>query len=250
MDLVLDFGNSFKKFALFKGNQLFAIESLHSEHQNIQAFTENLLKRIPSGKPDKIIISSVVNYPDSFDSFLTAKAKLLKLTHRTPLPVQLDYLSPATLGKDRIAVSAASHVLYPDKNVLAIVAGSCITYDFTDATGIYRGGAISPGMDMRFRSLNTFTAHLPLMKGKNEVGLTGKNTENSILSGVMTGMRAEIDGVIEQYTSIYEKLTVLLSGGNLNYFDKSLKNNIFAIPNLVLKGLKIILDFNENRKSI
>lgn len=249
MDLVLDFGNSYKKFALFDGDQIIALESVHTGYENIQTFTESFLQKIPSGKPDKTILASVVDYPESFDKYLISKSRFFKLNQNMPFPVQLDYNSPETLGKDRISVSSASHVLFPGHNVLAIVAGSCITYDFTDASGTYRGGAISPGVNMRFRSLNNFTAHLPLLKGKSKVELTGKDTEKSILSGVMIGIRTEIDGVIDQYRSIYENLTVLLSGGNLNYFDKSLKNNIFAIPNLVLKGLKIILDFNENRKS-
>jgi type III pantothenate kinase len=98
---------------------------------------------------------------------------------------------------------------------------------------------------MRFKALHTFTDHLPLIEGDKNGKLIGSSTEESIISGVLNGMTAEIEGIINKYADIYENLTVILSGGDLNCFDKNLKNNIFAFPNLVLTGLNIILDFNE-----
>jgi len=244
MDLVIDFGNTLMKFALFSGLQI--VKTGHTETNSgtdLIAFTKSFLKGYPNTQ--RAIISSVIDYPAKFDEYLSSGFIFLRFTHQTPLPVKLLYETPETLGKDRMAIASASAVLYPGRNILAIVSGSCITYDFTDSGSVYHGGAISPGLDMRFKALHTFTQHLPLMKGIEKVPLTGKTTGESIRSGVINGTRAEIEGIISRYRSVYENLTVLLSGGNLNYFDKYLKNNIFAVPNLVLKGLKIILDFNE-----
>ena len=170
------------------------------------------------------------------------------LTAGSSLPVTLDYDTPETLGADRVAgVVAASH-LYPAQNVLLIEAGTCITYDLVDAGRVYRGGSISPGMNMRFRALNTFTGKLPLIEASGEAALTGKTTAASIQSGVINGMIAEMEGIIMRYERIYENLTVVASGGYLDYFDKILKNNIFAVPNIVVKGLNIILEFNEAKQ--
>lgn len=245
MKLVLDFGNTLKKFALFEGNNLIKLESLSSGDQDLEDFTKDFLRKFSNVGVHSAILSAVINYPQKFDQYLSENFSFLKLHHRTPLPVGIDYDTPETLGKDRMAIASAAAVLFPGSNVLAIVVGSCITYDFVDNDGSYQGGAISPGMRLRFRALHNFTDQLPLLEGRKDADLSGKSTEDSILSGVVNGMRAEIEGIIERYAAIYENLTVLLSGGDMNYFDKSLKNNIFAIPNLVLTGLNIILDFNE-----
>ncbi len=245
MKLVLDFGNTLKKFALFDGNGLVKLESLSSGEEDLEEFTRDFLRNFSISKPRSVILSSVVNYPEGFDRYLASNFSLLKFNHHTPLPFKMGYQSPETLGRDRMAVAAAASTLFRGKNVLAIVAGSCLTYDFVDKDSVYHGGAISPGMQIRFKALHNFTDQLPLLEGRKVVDLIGTSTEESILSGVMNGMRAEIDATIGRYDAIYENLTVILSGGDLIYFDKSLKNNIFAIPNLVLTGLNIILDFNE-----
>ncbi|MDZ7742556.1 MAG: type III pantothenate kinase [Bacteroidota bacterium] len=245
MKLVLDFGNTLKKFALFEGNKLVKLEKLSSGEEDLEAFTRYFLRTFSISKPHSVILSSVVNYPESFDHYLSSNFSLLKFNQLTPLPYTMGYKSPETLGRDRMAVAAVASTLFRGKNVLAVVAGSCITYDFVDRDSVYHGGAISPGMQIRFRALHNFTDQLPLLEGRQNVDLIGTSTEESILSGVMNGIRAEVDATIDRYAGVYENLTVLLSGGDLNYFDKSLKNNIFAIPNLVLTGLNIILDFNE-----
>jgi type III pantothenate kinase len=162
-----------------------------------------------------------------------------------PLPVVIDYHTPDTLGTDRIAAVVAAHNLYPDKNILVVETGTCITYDFIDAEGIYRGGSISPGLGLRFSALHNFTDKLPLIEPVKDAILIGKSTESSIQSGVINGLIAEVQGIISMYENNYEDLTIILSGGNLDYFDKILKNNIFAVPNIVLTGLNIILDFND-----
>jgi type III pantothenate kinase len=125
--------------------------------------------------------------------------------------------------------------------------GSCITYDFLDAQGVYQGGAISPGLLMRFKAMHNFTAKLPLAEPLADVELIGRNTKTSLQSGVMHGVQAEIEGLISRYEANYKDLTVLIGGGDNKYFDKRFKVNIFAGSNLVLEGLNVIVDFNESQ---
>ncbi|MCF8234858.1 MAG: type III pantothenate kinase [Bacteroidales bacterium] len=246
MKLVIDFGNTLKKFALFEGNEIVKLRIVtEQEEQKLIDSANTLIKDFGSGMVKSAIISSVVNYPRGFEQFLRDRFKFIELDQNTAVPLNNLYQSKSTLGKDRLAAAVAAHQLFPDSNVLAVVAGTCITYDVVDHSGNYLGGAISPGLDMRFRALHTFTDQLPLLEGKAETGITGKTTADSIRSGVLKGSLAEVDGMIDKYREYYDNLTIILSGGNLDHFDKKLKNNIFAVPNLVLTGLNIILDFNE-----
>ncbi|MBU2651162.1 MAG: type III pantothenate kinase [Bacteroidetes bacterium] len=236
MDLIIDFGNTLTKIAIFKGNtEVFLLAVPNIEQEELK----QILNRFPVKRS---IISSVRNHPSWISHFLEKHSLHTELDENTHLPLQIGYSTPETLGKDRLAAAVAGHMLYPDNDVLVIMAGTCLTYDFVNKQGVYSGGAISPGMKMRFRALHEFTDKLPLCKTKDNIPLTGTTTHESIQSGVVNGMLAEINGIIDQYRKIYNNLTVVLSGGDLNYFDKKLKNNIFAVPNIVLRGLKNILD--------
>jgi len=236
--LVIDLGNSRAKVAVYTGNEqaeLIVIENPSPE----KIFAAGLEKYgITSA-----IISSV---SDDTDPYLARfpTCQWLVLDANTPLPIRNEYLTPETLGKDRLAAVAGAHLLFPDKDVLVIDAGTAITYDIIGSDGIYSGGSISPGLSMRFKALHTFTRHLPLLEPMEIDFLTGRNTSESILSGVINGLRTEIDGIIDQYRLSRPSLCVALTGGDTIYFEKILKNSIFAIPNLVLTGLKLILDYN------
>ena len=141
-------------------------------------------------------------------------------------------------------MAAASVFKFSDKNVLVIDAGSCITYDFIDNKGVYYGGAIAPGIEMRYKSLHTFTDKLPLLDVTYPKQLIGDSTEESIHSGIVNGVLIEIEGVIERYKEKNEELTVVLTGGDTNFLAKRLKNSIFANPNFLLEGLNNILNYN------
>jgi type III pantothenate kinase len=200
-----------------------------------------------SGYPEisACIIGSVRELPEDISKIFPSEVKLLILGPLTRLPISHNYKTFDTLGVDRIAGVVAVHSLYPGKNVLLIETGTCITYDFIDSRGVYHGGGISPGLHMRFSALHTFTDKLPLIEPVSDPALLGDSTETSILSGVINGLKAEVEGIISRYENNYENLTIILSGGNLDYFDKNLKNNIFAVPNIVLTGLNLILEFND-----
>ena len=72
---------------------------------------------------------------------------IFSIDAETPIPFKLNYKTPETLGIDRRAVIAYAWEQYPNKNILAIDAGTCITYDFIREDGTYLGGGISPGME-------------------------------------------------------------------------------------------------------
>jgi type III pantothenate kinase len=240
MNLVIDVGNTLVKTAIFdRGNII--------EHQVHENLTADIINDVIQGFPhiDACIIGSVRELPDNILGMFPPEIEVLLLKPETDLPISHRYKTLDTLGADRIAGVVAVHALYPGKNVLLIETGTCITYDLISADGIYQGGGISPGLHMRFMALHTFTHKLPLIEPVSNPALLGDSTETSILSGVVNGLKAEVEGIISLYESNYENLTIILSGGNLDYFDKNLKNNIFAVPNIVLTGLNIILEFND-----
>ena len=168
----------------------------------------------------------------------------MRLNHESELPFENGYATPTTLGVDRIALAAASVYKFSDKNVLVIDAGTCITYDFIDKKRVYYGGAIAPGIEMRYKSLYTFTDKLPLLDVTYPKQLIGDSTEESMHSGIVNGVLMEIEGAIERYKEKNEELTVVLTGGDTNFLAKRLKNSIFANPNFLLEGLNNILNYN------
>ncbi len=243
MKLVIDLGNTTQKLAVFSDDEIVFIKTA----ENISASVENIFSEYPISSA---IIASVIDNPVEIISIVKSRCPMFILEQDTPVPVTNNYLTPETLGSDRLAAAVMGHYLYPRKNVLVIDAGTCIKYDFVDSQGVYHGGAISPGQNMRLKALHTFTGKLPLIELSEQYRLTGKNTEQSILSGVVYGAVAEIDGIINQYKERYPDLKVLLSGGDSEYLVSKLKSKIFAVSNIVLSGLKIILDYNDNIKQI
>ena len=180
---------------------------------------------------------------------LTSTTDFVQLSATTPIPLKNNYETKETLGTDRLAAVMGSKSIVPNRNVLTINGGTCVTFDLLTDDGIYQGGAISPGLNMRFIALNTFTGKLPLITfDENFHDLIGTSTQESILSGVQNGLIAELEGVITQYNSRYKNLAVVVCGGDSNFFVSRLKNSIFAHnliwqPHLVLAGLNAILNY-------
>jgi type III pantothenate kinase len=164
------------------------------------------------------------------------------------LPIDVRYQTPETLGRDRIAVAVGANFLQPEKDILVIDAGTAITYEVVEASGIYLGGNISPGMTTRFHALNRYTKRLPLVKEREMVPLLGTSTETAILAGVVRGIVYEMDGYIDKLQKKYPGLYVFLTGGHAFYFEKRLKSTIFADKNVVLIGLNRILRYNVEKQ--
>jgi type III pantothenate kinase len=243
-NVIIDLGNTLFKVAVFEKNMLLSIRVFKNGSYNKMG---NYLKMLP--RYCYCILSSVVNYPDALQALLDEHFKTIILNPETAIPIGSYYKTPDTLGKDRIAAAVAAWHSFPGKNLLVIDAGTALTMDFVSADGNFIGGAISPGIDMRFKALHTFTGKLPLVKRKNIKYLTGATTEESISTGVINGITAEIDGIIDNYKLNYPDLTIIFGGGDSKFLHKRLKNSIFALPNPVINGLQIILNYNiENKK--
>lgn len=236
--LVIDLGNSRVKVAVYEQEDLTVVHTI--DHPSPEKIYQLGLHKLPFCAG---IISSVAENPVLY-TVLFPELKWVVLDHHTPLPIFNRYKTPETLGKDRLAAVTGACLLKPGEDLLVIDAGTAITYDFISKDRIYSGGSISPGMNMRFRALNTFTERLPLLGFRHVDFLAGHNTEESVLSGVINGIRAEMDGIIDEYRRLWPDVNVIMTGGDAKYFEKLLKNDIFAFPNLVVTGLKLILDFN------
>ena len=238
--LAIDIGNTRTKFGLFKERELLQSKELN----NADLAQNNLL--FSDYKPKWAIISSVNKQIEKTLELEKHYTNLIRLNHQTPLPINLLYQSPETLGKDRIASAVAAHKIFQNENVLAIDAGTCITYDLVNKQGDYLGGAITPGVQLRLKSMNDYTDALPLIHwdGEQKPKDIGTTTITSMLSGVINGCLGEMNGFIDAYERQYKKLIVVLTGGDANFFEKALKNGIFANPNLVLLGLNEILLYN------
>ncbi len=151
---------------------------------------------------------------------------------------------PETMGADRLAIAAAATFLFPHQNNMAIGLGTCITYNFISQQSEFMGGSISPGMEMRFQAMHQFTAKLPLIKAHWNVPLIGYDTVTNLSSGVVLGMAKEMDGIIDLYKERYGNFNALLTGGDTHLFQPYLKNEIFADPHLIFKGLYAISQNN------
>lgn len=243
MNLVVDIGNSSVKTAVFQNDRL--LEKLVFPKENFFKKISDFLHKYPSVSHS--IVSSVVNDISEEVKFLLVYSEVIVLENSTPLPFVNDYGTPETLGRDRVAVVAAACREYPGKNVLVVDAGTCVTYDFKNEMEEYKGGAISPGLNMRFKALNEFTSKLPLVSPGSSQALTGGSTEESIRIGVEKGLALEIDGFIDSYLAENKHLTVILTGGDAQFLSIRLKNGIFANSNFLLKGLNYILEFNKTQ---
>lgn len=242
MNLIIDIGNTRIKAALFNGTNLI-------EHKVYDTLNSILSDIAFISKAKRAIIGSVVAEHENFYKALNAIMPTLVFTTETKIPLNNQYKSASTLGSDRLAASVGAYYLYPNSNVLVVDAGTCIKYNFTNNKNEYLGGSISPGIQMKFKALETFTSKLPLIEANllfNE--LVGNTTQNSILSGVLNGSVAEIDGIIDTYQTQFYPLICVLTGGDSEYLAKRLKKPIFAHQNLVLKGLNDILNFNSEHK--
>jgi type III pantothenate kinase len=241
MNLIVDVGNTFVKFAVFNDEEL--VYKVSFELSELKKQYKMLKKEFPKLK--KAMISSVGSLSKDQIRVIDKDLKTLELNHKTKQPFKNLYKTPQTLGVDRIALVSASISQFPNNNVLIIDAGTCITYDFVTNKNEYLGGAISPGIRLRYHTLHNLTANLPLLEKCQPKTIIGNSTESSMHSGVIMGVVKEIDGVIDQYREKHQDLTVILTGGDANFLSNQLKNSIFANSNFLLEGLNFILDFNS-----
>ncbi len=237
--LCFDFGNTRKKAAIFQDAELEQVMVLPDDS------VETIQSLINQFQPTKSILSSVIDHNTAIEELLASKTKFHKLSHLTKVAFTTPVGKPETIGADRLALAAAAVHYYPDKNNLVIGLGTCVTYNFINKYHEFVGGAISPGMEMRLKALNYYTAKLPLIKADSNLPLIGYDTTTNILTGVVLGMAKEMDGFIEAYRERFRNFNVLLTGGDIVYLASHLKNKIFADPDLIFKGLYAISEVNN-----
>jgi len=239
MNLVIDIGNSFAKIALLENNKIIKILSYKSLKKDI--ITEILIK---NPNINGAIYSSVRTENADIIELLKNTMAFINFNHQTKIPIKNLYKTKETLGLDRLASVIGANQIFPSEDILVIDAGTAITFDFINAQKEYYGGCISPGLNMRFKALNTFTEKLPLLSSQVDYKIYGNSTETSIVSGVQNGIIFEIDEYINRYKTQNKNLKTILTGGDTNFFVGKLKNSIFAEPNLVFIGLHKILKYN------
>jgi len=234
-----DFGNTRLKCAVFINRELEELIILEND------LPETIQSMLQKHQPTKTILASVINHNAASEAILASQTQFHKLSYASKIPLTTPVGKPETIGADRIALCAAAVDLFPNQHNLVIGLGSCITYNFVNKFHEFLGGSISPGMQMRFRSMHEYTALLPLIEADNQFSLIGFDTKTNLLSGVILGMAKEIDGIIEAYSLKYSNFNVLLTGGDMGFFVPHLKNKIFADSYLIYKGLYAISEFNN-----
>lgn len=242
MLLTIDVGNTRIKAAVFEQNTIvelfvFTKDALINEINFI-------INKFP--KINKTIVASVGNVEKELLLSLKNKTEIHFVTHLDQFPFTNLYSTPATLGIDRMVLATGAVLQFPNQNRLVIDAGTCITYDFIDEKDNYLGGAISPGIRLRYESLHQQTAKLPLLTKKYPDNFIGNSTQESIHSGVINGVAVEIDGFINLYKTQYANFIIILTGGDSEFLAIRLKNTIFANSNFLLDSLNQTFQFNQN----
>ena len=240
MRLIVDIGNTFTKLGFFnESNNITDLTRLPNNNQQIYDY-------IMSNPVKKAIIANVGEGTNELESVLNKlKIPTIIFNNETPIPIKNLYATPETLGVDRLAAIVGAYSLYNNQNILIIDAGTALTIDFINKNAEYIGGNISPGIEMRFKALNYFTKRLPLVSKNDKFNIIGNSTESAIVSGVQQGMINEIEGYISLFSKEYNDLKIILTGGDSFFFEKNIKNTIFANPELVLIGLNHILQYND-----
>lgn len=241
LHVCIDWGNTRVKAAVFQNDEI--IKSFNFSEQEAIGGIESILTEF---RPHKSILSSVVYHPEALEELLQINTQYVRFTAESQLPIMNAYYSAETLGLDRVALVVGANCEFPDNNNLVISVGTAITYNFILSNGAFRGGNITPGVELRFKALHEHTDKLPLVSRDGDLVLLGYDTESNIRAGVIYGIAAEIDGMMSFYREQYGDVNVFLTGGDAPLFSDKLKNKALTDMQLLLKGLNIILKKNAS----
>lgn len=238
MNLVIDIGNTNTKFAVYDGRK--KISSTHI----IELDYNKLDKMLSQLTIERIIISSVNAIPPFISGLFSSSSQSVHiLSDKSLLPFKVEYKTPETLGTDRIAAVAGAFLNFPQAETLIIDAGSAITYEYLSGD-IYKGGSISPGLMMRFKALNKFTAKLPLVSPGATHTFPGLNTTDSIRAGVIMGITYEINEYIRTFKKEHKNCNIVLTGGDSEFLKEKVKAQFAYMPDIMTDGLNYILEYN------
>ena len=240
MNLCIDIGNSFIKYGVFDQDDLV-------KHGKVESLlVRDLKKLIAKYGITRAILSSTRKSLPRFCNYLDRTVSFVILDHKVKLPFENTYGTKKTLGKDRLAAIAGAQSLFPKKNCLVFDIGTCMTSDVINRSGVYLGGNISPGKDLRIRSMHEFTSALPMVKAKFTNPVIGKSTTSALQNGAIYGIVFEIEAFVRRIQREIGKINVILTGGDALKFGELIECKKFVIPNLVLTGLNAILKHNED----
>ena len=244
MILAVDIGNTRMKWALFEGDRMVAADVALRADDGSCDLTEVLAQRgIASGQVGCAMVCATGRL--ELEKLSLGADRVEVLNAKTPMPITLDYATPETLGPDRIAAACGAWKLCEGRGCVIVDAGTCITVDYLDGQGVFRGGAILPGVEMKFRALHTFTAKLPLFTDVDYLRepVTGRTTREAMEAGVLTATRYAVEGFVMHYRKSEPDTQVLLTGGDANWVwgEGRLKvSNCVWEPYLVMLGLNEI----------
>lgn len=238
MKLTLDIGNTNSKYAFFEGLVLAEQGTL----RGIGALEAFLQER--SSEFTYAMVCSVRFTEDEIKAFFSADKRVMYLSYKTPVPVEMGYATPETLGMDRLAAAIGAFEHFDRKAVMVIDIGTCITYDYVSDQGVFEGGIISPGVELRYKAMHDYTRNLPLLDDRSVGQLIGKSTREAMQSGVINGITGEIEYMISQFLLKTPDLKVIITGGGAKIFESKIKADIFVALEIVLVGLNRVLDYN------
>lgn len=254
MLLTIDIGNTNIFLGVFEGDGLLkdwrirTVEGKTSDEYGI--IIKKLLSEdsIDFKAIDKAIIASVV--PSLEDTLKATVTKYFKITPlvvgpgiKTGIPLLTD--NPKEVGADRIVNAVGAYGKHK-KELIIIDFGTAITFDYVTALGEYKGGLIAPGMGISTDALFQKTAKLPRVEVEKPRNIIGKNTVESLKSGIFYGYLSMIEGIINRIgKETKSKPFVIATGGHAEVI-KGQSHVIDEVdPLLTLKGLKIIFELNE-----
>ena len=238
MNLAIDIGNTNSKYGFFEGEALKESGVL----EGLEALGRFLAAR--SQDFDQAIVCSVNYSWEELKAYSPPGCPVTYLDLNTPVPLKLSYDTPETLGMDRLAAAIGAHFEFLGQAVMVIDIGTCITYDFVNEQGVFEGGVISPGMELRYKAMHNYTARLPLLSDTTADRLIGKSTREAMRSGVINGIAGEIDYMISQFMLKSPDLKVIITGGGAKAFESKIKADIFVALKIVLVGLNRVLEKN------
>lgn len=236
MNLVIDFGNTNIKCGVFDTDRLIQLEKFQLLNEVREFINQSIFYQIA--------VCSVSHDYEGIKNDIPELSGALFLDYRTKNPLEINYKNPKTLGMDRLAAAIGAQVLFPDLPLMVIDIGTCITYDYVSNDGVYEGGLISPGIELRYKSMHDYTKNLPLLNELDSSLFIGKSTEQSMASGVINGIAVEIAGHISQLLLNNADLKVIMTGGGSEIFESKIKSDIFVSLEIVLVGLNRVLEYN------
>lgn len=238
-NLIVEIGNTALKAAWEENSILGKVFRYQGEN-----FIDYVVSLAKKEKPYVLAVASVRVFSPEVQETLAACCTRLILMDALHSDICVRYGLPEYLPYDRVASIVSASKLFKGKAFSIFDFGTTLTIDMVGEDGKYIGGSISPGCMTRFKSLNRYSRNLPVCQIPEDAGICSCSIEDSIQSGVISGMKFEIEG----YLNAYPENIAIFTGGDAVYFANKMKNPIFVVCNLVLMGLLGITEDYVNEK--